>query len=41
MKDTILESVTKDNFNSLYKKLIVEACDIPTLLSASTIANIA
>ena len=41
IKDTILESVIKDDFNSLYKKLIVEARDIPTLLSASTIANIA
>ena len=41
IKDTIPKSVTKDDFNSLYKKLIIEARDTPTLSSASTIVNIA
>jgi hypothetical protein len=41
MKDIILESVIKDDFNSLYKKLIIEAYNIPTLLSTSTIVNVA
>jgi hypothetical protein len=41
MKDTIPESVTKDDFNSLCKKLIVEARDTPASSSTSTTANAA
>jgi hypothetical protein len=41
IKDTIPESVTKDDFNSLYKKLIVEARDTPASSSTSTTANAA
>jgi hypothetical protein len=38
MKDTIPESVTKDDFNSLCKKLIVEVLDEAGVSRASTIS---